>query len=55
MNESHYIYFINNSENIDYTKVGSTKNYEIRWFNYKTYAPKFWKYIKIYKINNVIQ
>ena len=47
-----YIYIIstllyNSGKSI---KIGSTRNYEKRYFNYKTYSHIPWEYIKVYEI-----
>ena len=47
-----YIYIIKN-EFDDKIKIGSTLSYEKRYYQYKTYSPFEWKYIRVYKINKL--
>ena len=44
-----YIYIIFN-QNKEYIKIGSTCDYEKRYYNYKTYSSFPWEYIKVYEI-----
>ena len=47
-----YIYIISN-KNESHIKIGSTMNYEKRYYQYKTYSPYKWEYIKVYEIIDI--
>lgn len=47
---SGYIYGIRNDNHKGLIKIGSTLDYEKRYFCYQTYAPIKWKYVFVYKI-----
>ena len=49
-----YIYIITNKyeEHNNRVKIGSTKDYEKRYYNYKTGCSIKWRYIKVYNIKD---